>query len=224
MRRPLALSTLPAAFLLLTACGSGAFSNPFVQQINVTLSPSALTLAPGANSRVQVTGVAEGTTTQLTGLNIKASDVPADLTVTPSTGAVTVAAASGAKEGTYSIPLDITTTGGKGQAVLAVTVATAAATPATVNFSPSEVTLNPGQTLPVAALITRSGATVQGARIVSVTGALGVKLDASDPLGFEVSATGAQTLGSYVLQVTTTDSSNRTQVSNLSVTVEAKTQ
>ena len=215
MRR-LSTVLLPAA-LLLSSCGTGAFSDPFTQTIEVTLNPSAVTLTPGNATRVQVTGKVSGTTDAVTGLNITAREIPAELTVTPSTGALTVTARSGAAAGTYSVPLAITTTGGRGSAVLAVTVTPTTRTPYTIKAL-SALTMQPGQQRRISVVPDRGGELATDVHITSVTGALTVTRD-SDPLGFTISTAATQTPGSYVLQVTTSDGT-QTVNTPLTVTVE----
>ncbi|MFN4249499.1 hypothetical protein [Deinococcus sp.] len=215
MRR-LSTVLLPAA-LLLSSCGTGALSNPFIQTIEVTLNPSAVTLPPGSSTRVQVTGKVSGTADTVTGLNITPREVPAELTVTPSTGALTVAVQSGAAPGTYSVPLAVTAAGGSGTAVLAVTVTPTTRTPYTIKPI-TALTLQPGQQRRVSITPDRAGELATDVRITGLTGALGVTQDA-DPLGFTISAAATQTVGAYVLQITTSDGT-QTVTTPLTVNVE----
>ncbi|GGS03014.1 putative Ig domain-containing protein [Deinococcus sedimenti] len=215
MRR-LSTVLLPAA-LLLSSCGTGAFSNPFIQPIEVTLNPSAVALAPGSSTRVQVTGKVSGTADAVTGLNITAREVPAELSVTPSTGALTVTVKPGSAPGTYSVPLAITATGGSGTAVLAVTVTPTTRTPYTITPITS-LTVQPGQQRRVSITPDRAGELATDVRITGITGALNVTRD-TDPLGFTISAAATQTVGTYVMQITTTDG---TQTLNTPLTVNVE--
>lgn len=216
-RSPAVLKLVPlllTSVLALTACGAAdsPFANPFTTTIDVALSPSTLTLAPGTNSRVQVSGTASGTA--VTGLTIAASDVPDGLSVTSSTGAVTVSASRTVRTGTYSIPLKVSAPGGAGSAQLAVTVQ---APDYTVAFSGSPLNLVVGSSVRVSLTATQNGSNAPLVHVIDVSGALKTTLD-TDPLGFTVSAAGTQTLGTYVLQVTTTDGVT-TRVDPLTVNV-----
>ncbi|GGR12824.1 hypothetical protein GCM10008957_27210 [Deinococcus ruber] len=201
--------------LALTACGSGPdspFANPFTQSIQVTLNPSSVTLSPGATTQVQVTGTANGSA--VTGLNITAADVPTGLTLTPSTGQITVAASTTLHPGTYAVPLQVTAPGGQGSAQLAITVK---APDYSVAFSGNPISLAAGSSVRVSLTATQNGANAPLVHVVKVTGALNVTLD-QDPVGFTVSVPGNQTLGAYVLQVTTSDGIT-TRVDPLTVNV-----
>ena len=215
-RQLLLTSTLLLLPGLVTACGSanGAFANPFTQQIEVTLSPSTVTLMPGSGTRVQLTGAANGTA--VTGLAVTASDVPDGLVITPSTGAVTVAANSTMKPGTYSIPLSVTAPGGQGSAQLAVSVV---APDYAVTFTGNPLALTAGASLRVSFTATRDSKPVPQVRVLKVTGALATSVG-SDPLGFTVQAAPDQTVGTYTLLVTTTDGTI-TRVDPLTVNVSA---
>ena len=206
--------------LLLTACGSGPFSNPLIQHINVTLSPSDLNLVQGGSARVQVSGTLAGSSTVLTGLTVAPLEVPAGLSVTASSGAVTLSASSSAAPGTYSVPLDVTTFGGRGQGLLAVTVSAPVTPSYQVAFSPVSPTLIQGSSVRVSLVATRAGQPEPGVQVISVTGALSVTSDPADPLGFTLTAAPTQVPGDYTMQVTTGDGSV-TKVTPLIVQVTA---
>ena len=114
MRR-LTTLLLPLLALSLSGCGTGPFANPFIQSIEVTLTPSDLTLKPGATGRVQVSGKLATTGAVVTGLTVRADEIPTGLSVTPSTGSIVVTAQADAQEGTYAVPVSATTTGGRGK-------------------------------------------------------------------------------------------------------------
>lgn len=159
MRRGQLTPLLLPGLLLLAGCGSGPFANPFIQAIEVTLTPSALTLPPGETARVQVSGRVAGGGGAVTGLKVTPEEVPAGLTVTPSTGALTVTAREDAEAGAYRIPLTVTAPGGRGEAVLAVTVPGGAAqADYRLTFTPSPVTLRQGERVRVAVTATRGEA------------------------------------------------------------------
>lgn len=207
--KPRRLLVLPA-FALLTACGSGAFSNPFIQHIDVTLTPNAVTLNPGNTARVNVTGTASGSSTIISGLTVNAHDVPDGFSVVTGTGSATVTASATAAAGTYSVPLDVSATGGKGSAVLTVTVSLPTAAPYTATFTPSPVALEAGKSVRVAGTAQDSAGKMKSdVRILSISGVLPTTFTAADPLGFTVSSATSDTPGNYVLLVTTTDGTNK---------------
>lgn len=221
MRRVKLTPLLLPGLLLLAGCGSGPLANPFLQAIEVTLAPNTLTLPPGETARVQVTGRVAGAGGVVTGLKITPQDVPEDLTVTASTGAVTVTAKDTARGGTYSVPLGVTVPGGRGEAVLAVTVVRPVEKTAySLTFTPSPVTLAQGERVRVAVNATREdGQPALDVRVTQITGALLTTTDSTDPLGLTVSAGAQQDPGAYVLQITTQDGQGRTQVTPLPVTL-----
>lgn len=223
MRRRTLWLLLPLiASLSLTACGSGAFSNPFIQQINVTLTPSSLELSAGGSGRTTVTGVAAGTTTTLTGLTVTASEVPTGLSVTTGTGGVTVTAAAAAQPGTYAVPLEVTQTGGKGEAVLTVTIKPpVSAAGYAVTFDPTTSSIAAGASLRLAGTAKDTDGNLRtDVHITSITGALKTAFTASDPLGFTIQTAPSDTPGSYVLLVNTSDGTN-TLTTPVTVTVTA---
>lgn len=210
---------LPVLALSLTACGSGPFANPFVQPIEITLTPSDLTLRPGSTGRVQVSGKLSTTNEVVTGLNIKAEEVPAGLKVTPSTGSLVVTANPDAMEGTYAIPLTASVSGGRGQAVLAVTVTGSPSTTDTYNvtWNPQEVTLQQGQSTRIALNATRGELPASDVRVASVQSDLSAQV-APDGLGVIVSASADQLPGSYLSRVVTR-TTQTAQVNTIPVTV-----
>lgn len=223
MRRRTSWLLLPLiASLSLTACGSGAFSNPFVQQINVTLTPSSLELSAGGSGRTTVTGVASGTTATLTGLTVTAHDVPKGLSVTTGTGGVTVTAASDAAPGTYAVALDATQPGGTGSAVLTVTIKQpVSAAGYAVAFSPDDSSIAVGSSLRLAGTAKDTDGNLRtDVHITSIVGALKTSFTASDPLGFTVQTSAGDIAGSYVLLVNTSDGTH-TLTTPVTVTVTA---
>ncbi|AXH00671.1 hypothetical protein DVJ83_16075 (plasmid) [Deinococcus wulumuqiensis] len=220
MRR-LTTLLLPLLALSLSGCGTGPFANPFIQSIEVTLTPSDLTLKPGATGRVQVSGKLATTGAVVTGLTVRADEIPTGLSVTPSTGSIVVTAQADAQEGTYAVPVSATTTGGRGQAVLAITVSKATSNASyTAGFVPSPITLEQGASTRVALQATRGGQATTDVRVVAVKGDLTSSVT-PDGLGLTVAASATQQTGAYVLTVTTTDGSD-TQTSTIPVTVTTK--
>lgn len=223
MQRVKLTPLLLPGLLLLSGCGTGPLANPFIQSIEVTLTPSALTVPLGETARVQVTGRVAGEGGAVTGLTITPKEVPAGLSVTPSTGALTVTTAKDAPAGVYSIPLAVTAPGGRGEAVLAVTVPSAAKQAAyALRFAPSPLTLAQGDQVRVSVSAFRGDQHAEDVYVNKVTGALAVTVDSSDLLGFTVQAAADQAPGSYVLQVTTEDAEGRVQVTPLPVSLTAK--
>lgn len=210
-RPPLILTAL-----LLTACGgsSSPFANPFQQQISVTLTPGTVTLLKGASTTVALTGQANGSA--VTGLTVTPRDVPAGLTLTPGTGSLTVAASADAAVGTYNVPLTVTAPGGQGEAQVAVIVSAA---DYVVTFASNPLTVTQGTDYRVALTATQGGANDPAVKVQNVTGGLKATLD-GDPLGFKIQVRADQTIGTYVLQVTTSDGVN-SRVDNLTVNVQA---
>lgn len=216
MRKRLLLLPL----LLLTACGNGPFANPLIQHIDVTFTPGELSLVQGASARVQVSGKVTGSSNVVTGMTVTAADVPNGITVTTSTGAVLISASSSAEPGTYSLPLNVTTFGGSGQGVLAITI-TAPVTPEyQVAFTPASPSLVQGGSVRLSLVATRAGQPDPSVHVTSVNGALQVTTDPTDPIGFTVSAAATQVPGDYTLQVTTNDGST-TKVTPIIVQVTA---
>lgn len=113
---------LPLALLLpLTACGApgSGFENPFIAPLTLTLTPSAVTLAPGASTHVSVTAVAG--TRPLPSPTLEVTNAPG-VSATPDATGLTVSASLDAAPGTYGLTLQGTVPGGTGTATLNVTV------------------------------------------------------------------------------------------------------
>lgn len=211
-----------ATALLLSSCGTGSFSNPFVQSLGVTLTPSTLTLTPGTTARAGVTALISSTGEAATGLTIKAAEVPPGLTVSGSTGAVTVSAAPDVSPGVYSIPLTVTAPGASGTAQLAVTVPTPTTPGFTVTLDPDPVDVVQGTGMHVALRVTPDAGFTSPVLVTGVKGNLTTTID-PDGGGLTVQAAPTAVPGTYVLTVTT-QGGTVTRTSSLTVTVTEATQ
>jgi hypothetical protein len=210
-----------ATVLLLSSCGTGSFSNPFVQSLGVTLTPSTLTLTPGTTARAGVTALISSTGEAATGLTVTASDLPSGLTVSGSTGAVTVSAAKDVSPGVYSIPLTVSAPGARGTAQLAVTVPTPTTPGFTVTLDPDPVAVVQGTGMHVALRVTPEAGFTDPVVVTEVTGNLKTTID-PDGGGLTVQAVPSAVPGTYILTVTT-QGGTVTHTSALTVTVTEAT-
>ncbi|GGR09791.1 hypothetical protein [Deinococcus ruber] len=192
-----------ALSLLLAGCGSGQFANPFVTSLSVTLTPSTIDATASAPGHVSVT--ATDGSKNVTGLSVRASSVPAGLSVDVTGSSVTVTPAASTAPGLYPVTLEASVPGGSGDAILSVKVAAVTAPGYTVTITPEGATTTQGTSVHVAATITPDTGFTGKVKVVRVDGSAPGVTVTSDSTGATLVPANNAALGVYTFQLITTD-------------------
>lgn len=204
----------------LTGCGQGQFANPFAVQLEVTLTPSALEIAPGELKTATVTAKDAGVT--VTKFDVTTTP-PEGITVEANGPVLYVRAAPGTRPGLYPTAVTATVPGGSGRGVLNVTVKAAVAPSYTAALSEDEVTLKQGETRSVSVAFTRDAGYTRTAAITQIEGGEALQASVSGNNTVVLNAAKDTTPGTYVLTVRTNDGQTE-RTMNLTVTVEGASQ
>ena len=208
---------MTAQLLSLTACGApgSGFENPFTVPITLQLTPSQVSLTPGASNHVSVTAKSGD---QLLGAPKVEAFGNSQITAVPDDSGFTVTASAQAAPGTYAFNVTGTYASGKGSAPFTVTIAAPETKPdtAALAFTPGALTLSQGQSM-ATALTLRQDGNVLDLPAVSLTVPSGITA-VQNGTTVTVSAGASAVPGSYII-VASTALNGKTYQATLPVTV-----